>query len=196
MYGDEGWHQYTPKKCDIGALELSYCLMEREALKRLSITGWWAFLEGKDPGYLERELKKDLDVLRRQMATMEKDATSADTRLADDSMKFNPARVGTLIHLMLGALHHISHETQFIGTPAQDYIRYGKIHAKRTGHRGSLLHSRLRYFDPQKRRSGIPEDVAALVTMLSTTETVVILVNINQIDAKSGVRGWVDFAHF
>ena len=188
MYGDEGWYQYTPKKYDVGALELYYFLMEKEDLKRLSITGWLAFLEGKDPDYPERELRKDLDILRRQMATMEEDPTSPDTRLADDSMKFNPARVGTLIHLMLGALHHIAHETQFIGTPTQDmqdHIRHGKIHAKRTGHRGSLLHSRLRYFDPQKRRSGIPEDVAALVTKLSATETVVTLVNINQVNPKS-----------
>ena len=188
MYGDEGWYKYTPKKYEVGALELYYFLMEREDLKRLSITGWLGFLEGTDPDYPERELQKDLDVLSRQMATMEKDATSPDTRLADDSMKFNPARVGTLIHLMLGALHHIAHETQFIGTPTQDmqdYIRHGKIHAKRTGHRGSLLHSRLRYFDPQKRRSGIPEDVAALVTKLSATETVVTLVNIDQVNPRS-----------
>ena len=48
-----------------------------------------------------------------------------------------------------------------------------------------MLHSRLRYFDPLKRRSGIPEDVAALVTKLSATRTVVTLVNVNQVDVRS-----------
>ena len=188
MYGDQGWYRYTPRKYDGGVLELYYFLMERDDLKRLSVTGWLAFLEGKDPDYPERELQADLDVLRRQMSAMEKDTTSPDTRLSDDSMFFNPARVGTLIHLMLGALHHIAHETQFVGTPTQDmqdYIRLGRLHANRTGHRGTLLHSRLRYFDPVKRRSGIPEDVAALVTKLTATDTVVTLVNINQVKPRS-----------
>ena len=73
-------------------------------------------------------------------------------------MKYNPATVRTLLQLMLGGLH--------------------------PGHRGSVLHCRLRYFDPEQRRAGLPEDVAALVEKLTADETVVTLVNVNQVEPR------------
>ena len=42
------------------------------------------------------------------------------------------------------------------------------------------LHARVRYFDPVKRRAGVPEDVGALVTGMTANETKVELVNLNQ----------------
>ena len=42
------------------------------------------------------------------------------------------------------------------------------------------LHSRLRYFDPELRRSGPPEDVGALVEKLTADSVTVTLVNVNQ----------------
>ena len=53
----------------------------------------------------------------------------------------------------------------------------GGIHPKR---QGSVVHSRLWYFDPVARRPGLPEDVAALVDKLSADEVRVTLVNVNQ----------------
>jgi len=47
------------------------------------------------------------------------------------------------------------------------------------GREGGLLNARLRYFDPDRRRAGVPEDVAALVSELSDTRTVVTLINLN-----------------
>jgi hypothetical protein len=47
------------------------------------------------------------------------------------------------------------------------------------GREGGLLNARLRYFDPARRRAGIPEDVAALVSELSDARTVVTLINLN-----------------
>ena len=47
------------------------------------------------------------------------------------------------------------------------------------GREGGLLNARLRYFDPDRKRAGVPEDVAALVSELSDTRTVVTLVNLN-----------------
>ena len=41
------------------------------------------------------------------------------------------------------------------------------------------LNARLRYFDPDRQRAGVPEDVAALVSELSDTQTTVTLVNLN-----------------
>jgi hypothetical protein len=48
------------------------------------------------------------------------------------------------------------------------------------GREGGLLNARLRYFDPERRRAGVPEDVAALVSELSDTRTVVTLINLNR----------------
>jgi hypothetical protein len=47
------------------------------------------------------------------------------------------------------------------------------------GRSGGLLNARLRYFDPDRKRAGIPMDVAALVSELSDTRTTVTLVNLN-----------------
>ena len=44
---------------------------------------------------------------------------------------------------------------------------------------GGLLNARLRYFDPDRKRAGVPDDVAALVTELSDTRTIVTLINLN-----------------
>ena len=43
---------------------------------------------------------------------------------------------------------------------------------------GVPLHCRLRYFDADRRRAGVPEDVAALVHSLGDRETEVSLVNV------------------
>ena len=47
------------------------------------------------------------------------------------------------------------------------------------GREGGLLNARLRYFDPDRKRAGVPDDVAALVSELSDSRTVVTLVNLN-----------------
>ena len=44
---------------------------------------------------------------------------------------------------------------------------------------GGLMHTRLRYFDAQARRPGLPPDVAALVEKVEAERTVVRLVNLN-----------------
>src|SRR5262249_16685442 len=45
---------------------------------------------------------------------------------------------------------------------------------------GGLLNARLRYFDPERRRAGVPEDVAALVSEMGDTHTAVTLVNLSK----------------
>ena len=61
---------------------------------------------------------------------MRRDLTTADTRLADDPMVYNPATVDKLVQLMLGGL-----------PPGMPLI-------------GGPLHCRVRYFDPLRRRAG------------------------------------------
>jgi hypothetical protein len=161
MHGDQGWYDYTPAKYQQGAFELWYWSMKPEDRERLPRGGWLAFLEGRDPGYPEQALRAGLDGVRRKVAAMRRDPTTPDTRLSDDPMEYNPAEAEPLVPLMLGGID--------------------------PGRSGSVLHCRVRYFDPQARRAGLPEDVAALVEKLSGDETVLTLVNVNQSDPRSVV---------
>ena len=92
------------------------------------------------------------------MEEMAADTCSPDTRLSDDMNHINPAKTATLTQLMLGGLP--------------------------TGRVGSPLYARLRYFDPVRRRAGVPEDVAALVEKLSDDAVTLSLVNVNPIEAR------------
>jgi hypothetical protein len=47
------------------------------------------------------------------------------------------------------------------------------------------LHCRVRYFDPEAQRAGLPPDVAALVEGLSADSTVLRLVNLDQTRSRS-----------
>ncbi len=153
MYGDNGWYAYSPQKYDDGAEELWYWSMKGEDRERLPRSGWRDFLEGRDPTYPERALQADFATLQRRAAAMRLDATTPDTRLADDPMEYNPATAANLVNLMLGGLY---------------------THSK-----GQVLHARLRYFDPAAKRPGPPENVAALVSSLTAEATTVTLVNID-----------------
>jgi hypothetical protein len=50
---------------------------------------------------------------------------------------------------------------------------------------GGLLHVRLRYFDAQARRPGLPDDVSALVSALDANSTTVELVNSSPLHART-----------
>lgn len=89
---------------------------------------------------------------------MDSDTTTPDTRLADDPAKYNPAQVTALRQLMVAGLD--------------------------PGRRASVWHTRLRYFDPTRRRAGIPDDCAALVDRMTDDTTRVRLVNTNQLEAR------------
>ena len=92
------------------------------------------------------------------MEEMRQDTTTPDTRLSDDMNHINPATTETLTQLMLGGLP--------------------------TGRAGYPLHCRVRYFDPQRQRAGLPEDVAALVEGMTADEATLHLVNLNPVQER------------
>jgi hypothetical protein len=91
---------------------------------------------------------------------MENDTTTPDTRLADYLMGYNPVSIDALAELAWGA-----------------YLS-GNIWS---------VHARVRYFDPERRRAGLPDDVAALVEKLTADSVTVTLVNINQVEPRNVV---------
>jgi hypothetical protein len=158
MYGDKGWYNFTPEKYRHGAEEIWYWSMRDADRERLPQDGWVGFLQGKNPSFPEQALRQDLETIRRKSAAIRADTTTPDTRLADDPMRFNPATVANLVRLAMGGLHH--------------------------GNRTLVLHTRVRYFDPDARRPGLPRDVAALIEKMTGDETVLTLVNTSPIHSR------------
>jgi hypothetical protein len=161
MYGDEGWYAYRPNRYTHNAREIYYLSMKASDRERVPADRWLDYLDGKDSRFPEAALRADLERVRQRVRGMRADTTTPDTRLADDPLQFNPASVGSLVELAMGGLP--------------------------PGRVGSVLHCRLRYFDPVRRRAGLPEDVAALVQKLSADEATLTLVNVNQLAARTVV---------
>ena len=158
MYGDQGWYAYRSGKYSHGALPIYFWSMSSADRDRVEDNPWLGFLDGNNPDYPASALSSDIASVRHRIAEMRQDTTTPDTRLADDPMRYNPASVNALVQLMLGGLH--------------------------PGRHGGPLHARLRYFDPIQRRSGVPEDVAALVTRMTDDEVDVTLINLNPIQSR------------
>jgi hypothetical protein len=158
MYGADGWFGWQNKPWDVGALEVWYWSQKPEDLARLPKDPWVEFLQGRNPAYPETAATRDLQLIQRRLAEIRADKTPPDKRLADNMLDINPVVTTALIQLTQGGLE-----------PGRD---------------GGVLNARLRYFDPDRKRAGLPEDVAALITEMTDAKTVVALVNV----AKSAER--------
>jgi len=176
--GPPSWYQYSTRLHTDRLVEIYLWSMDRKDLERIPVATsfgasgaqsggygeadrslpWLGYLEGKVPDFPEKALQADLERVRRRMDAIRNDQTTADSRLADYLLDFNPATTNTLAHLTMGAYM----------TPSRIWT----------------LHSRFRYFDPVKRRAGLPEDVGALVEKLGADSATLTLVNTNPIEAR------------
>ena len=154
MYGADGWYGWRNTRWDVGALEMWYWSQAQRDRDGVADNAWVRFLQGHDPKHPERVLQRDLDAIGKRLNAVRQDTTPPQKRLADNMLDYNPAATESMVQLMWGALL--------------------------PGREGGLLNARLRYFDPDKRRAGVPEDVAVLVSALSDTRTSVTLVNLNR----------------
>jgi len=160
--GPEGWYEYRASKFAPSAFALWYWTHDQSALDLLDhVPPWVDFINGSDPTFPERALEADLEALRQKVEGFRADLRSPDTTMSDDMNHFNPATIGALTQLMLG------------GIP--------------TGRDVHALHAQLRYFDPVRRRAGLPEQVAALVDGMTAGGVTVQLVNLDPVDAHSVV---------
>ena len=159
MYGSDGWYGWQAQPWNVGALEVWYWSVKPSDMERIGKDPWVAYLKGQNPSYPETALQKDLQSIQTHLNQVRSDSTTASQRLADNMMDYNPVAVDALIRLTLGGL-----------PPGRD---------------GGLLNARLRYFDPLRKRAGLPEDVAALVSEMTDSRTVVTLVNLNKTTSRS-----------
>ncbi|HAA73496.1 TPA: hypothetical protein DCE37_00020, partial [Candidatus Latescibacteria bacterium] len=157
-YGDDGWYEYKPEPFSTGAFETYYWSQDPADRERAGSNPWQNYLDGKDDSYAVKALHSDLSRLQTKRAMLANDLSTPDCRMSDDMNRINPATTDALIRLMLGGLP--------------------------TGRDGYPLHCRVRYFAPDRQRSGLPEDVAALVTSMDADSTTIELVNLNQVTAR------------
>jgi hypothetical protein len=160
-HGDKGWYGFTPNQYFEVQRDIYLWSLDAADLKWMSNDPWLRFLDGKDSAYPMRALQSDFERLRRRVEAMRLDPATPDTRPSDGAQRYSPVETSTLVNLTLGG-----------NDPGKD---------------GNILHARLRYFDPDRRRAGLPEDVAALVEKIRPDSVTVTLVNTSPVHARDVV---------
>jgi hypothetical protein len=159
MYGADGWYGWRETPWNVGALEVWYWSQQPSDRERIGRNEWVQYLDGQNESYPEQAIERDLHALQQRVGAMRQDTTPPNKRLADNMLDYNPAATESLVQLMWGGLL--------------------------PGREGGLVNARLRYFDLDRKRAGLPDDVAALVSQLGDARTTVTLVNLNQAQRRT-----------
>ncbi len=117
----------------------------------IHIAPWYRYLEGENPDYPMRILHGQWAEVARRLDTMAHDDGDPESWDVHHWQDINPVHTEALLQLTCGGPQIIYH--------------------------GGLLHVRLRYFDADRRRPGLPLDVAALVHGISDDGVEFTLVN-------------------
>ncbi|MBX3012043.1 MAG: hypothetical protein KF832_11080 [Caldilineaceae bacterium] len=175
-YGDHGWFDYQPLSpvyptalWNISMAAADWARIEalRQAEKydwRTVIPfrnkedagheqPWLRYLAGENPTYPETILRATIGMVNHRLALIAHDQADLTKVNIHHWQEHNPIICEALVQLTLGA-------PQFI-------------------YNGGLLHCRVRYFDADQQRPGLPTDVAALVETITDERTVVNLVNLS-----------------
>ncbi|WP_162343731.1 hypothetical protein [Cyclobacterium salsum] len=119
---------------------------------------WLGYLEGEVPNYPVDILKATYQEMQNRLEKIRKDTSTPDQQDVHHWLNLNPVILEGIVQTMLGAPNHIYH--------------------------GGLLHTSVRYFDPENQRSGIPADMAALVEQITEAGVSLTLVNLHPTETK------------
>jgi hypothetical protein len=182
-YADRGWFDYNPMLMSVPAALWHHgaAPADRERIERLRAASgydwrtvrafrgkeeagheepWFAFLTGDNPDYPERILAAAQAQVRHRLARMQRhrghEVPEADIHLWQQS---NPVVTEALVQLTWGG-------------PQVSY-------------NGGLQQARVRHYDAQARRPGLPPSVAALVSSVDPRATTVDLINLDPLAARS-----------
>lgn len=120
---------------------------------------WLMYVRGENDAYPLQMLQSNYRETMRRLESMRKDTTTPAEQDVHHWQERNPVILEGLVQLTLGAPNHIYH--------------------------GGLLHTSVRYFDPQKKRPGLPRDVATLVERLTPNGFRLQLVNLSPTESRS-----------
>ena len=118
---------------------------------------WFAWLRGQAPEYPSASLNCASEEVSRRLAIIANDGSHPDDQDVHHWQQRCPVVAGPLPQQTMGA---------------------------DTVYHGGLLHARLRFFDPVRRRPGLPEHVAALVEKTSNGAVVFVLVNTGPVETR------------
>ncbi|MFO7697179.1 MAG: hypothetical protein R6X16_08485, partial [Anaerolineae bacterium] len=176
-YGDQGWMDYQPMQVSY-PLNLWNVTEADEDWRRIEFLRersgydwhkvvpfrdkgdmnhdepWLLYLQGENSGYPEEMLGAAYAQVCHRLAQIE----------ADDS------------DLEAGPTIHLWQQVQPVTTEALVQLTLG---CPQVIYYGGMLNARVRYYDGQRRRPGLPEDVAALVDTISPSRVVLTLVNLD-----------------
>lgn len=179
-YTDNGWTAYRPLSAEY-PLQLWYMSQDPADLARLErfpertttwkevrpgrgkgddihLAPWHSFIAGINPDYPDRILAAQWSEMQRRMERMRHDDGDPETWDVHHWQDINPVHTEALVQLTCGGPQIIYH--------------------------GGLLHVRLRYWDADGRRPGLPADVAALVHAVDAQGVAVRLVNTSPLDER------------
>jgi len=124
---------------------------------------WIAYLSGSEPGWPEKQLDQAIARVRGQIAALSREAQRGPRarRSVGTSIPWYVGQCGPLVNLMTGGIMPLWH---------------GQLHL-----------ARFRYFDPERKRPGIPADCAALVESMSDDSATLVLVNTSRSDTHTVV---------
>lgn len=175
-YGDMGWFDYQPLSpiyptavWAVSQTEEDWQRIERirqaESLDWRTVVTfrtkeesgherpWLRFLAGENPDYPLQILQAAYGAVARRLALIEADDEDLRGVYIHHWQELNPVVTEALVQLTLGAPQIV--------------------------YNGGLLHCSLRYFDAERKRPGLPQDVAALVDHVSAQQVHVTLVNLS-----------------
>ncbi len=126
---------------------------------------WYLYMRGHNSAYPVQILRQNVELLQRQLEKLR--SPEGDPLNWDWShpysihqwQEFCPLYFEGLLQMTLGAPMHISH--------------------------GGLQHARVRYYDADQQRPGLPEDTAALVEALTDDSVTLTLINLSQFESRS-----------
>jgi hypothetical protein len=119
---------------------------------------WLTFLKGENLDYPELILAEAYAKVGRRMEMIRRDELDLSQVSIHHWQELNPVTTEALVQLTLGAPQII--------------------------YNGGLLHCQVRYFDVERRRPGLPQDVAALVEKIEPEYVVVHLVNLSVFEPR------------
>ncbi|MDH5439626.1 MAG: hypothetical protein OEY31_03385 [Candidatus Bathyarchaeota archaeon] len=188
-HGDKGWFEYQPTGLEshylsvvahLWSMSMDTSDWERiEKLRALNSSEdwntvatswrrshcheapWLRFIAGENPDYPEKVLLVSLQRVYERLDMVRKDKEDLTKVSVHHWQERNPVKTEALVQLTLGA-------------PGIIYF-------------GGLLPVRIRYFDLERKRPGLPPDVSALVEKLEAKRTVLTLINLNPRESRDVV---------
>lgn len=171
-YGDQGWYGHHDGETGSAggltnlrevATDIYLWDLKPGDLARLPKRGWTGYLSSGDSSYPLAAFQQGIEEIRRAAARLRADTSTLDfPPHATRGAGMNPVATSALVNLTLG------------GNDPNG-----------SGHGPLPLHTQLRHFDPDRRRAGLPQDVAALVERIRPEGVTLTLVNTSPIHART-----------